>query len=261
MIGITGPPGSGKSTLIDRLIGRLRSRGEVAVVAVDPSSPFSGGAILGDRVRMKDGSSDRGVFIRSMSNRGRIGGVAGATAKVVALLDAFGFATVIVETVGVGQAEFEVVDTADTTVVVVNPGWGDAVQAAKAGLLEVADIFAVNKADREGADEAARHLTETVELGEEGPWRPPVVPTVATTGECIDDLAAAVVEHWEYLSTDDRLAISRRRRLGDELRRAIHDEMLRRASERDDSLDAAEAAVAARTIDPWTAARRLLDLA
>ena len=148
VIGVTGPPGSGKSTLVDRLVGRLRSRGEVAVVAVDPSSPFTGGAILGDRVRMQDGSLDSGVFIRSMSNRGRIGGVAATTTKVVALLDAIGFGTVIVETVGVGQSEFEIVDAADTTVVVLTPGWGDSVQAAKAGLLEVADIFVVNKADR-----------------------------------------------------------------------------------------------------------------
>ena len=160
VIGVTGPPGSGKSTLVDRLAVRLRPKGEVAVVAVDPSSPFTGGAILGDRVRMQDGSLDPGVFIRSMSNRGRIGGVAATTTKVVALLDAIGFATVIVETGGVGQSEFEIVDAADTTVVVLNPGWGDSVQAAKAGLLEVADIFVIgNKADREGADQTSRDIT------------------------------------------------------------------------------------------------------
>ena len=259
VIGVTGPPGSGKSTLVDRLVGRLRSRGEVAVVAVDPSSPFTGGAILGDRVRMQDGSLDPGVFIRSMSNRGRIGGVAATTTKVVALLDAIGFGTVIVETVGVGQSEFEIVDAADTTVVVLTPGWGDSVQAAKAGLLEVADIFVVNKADREGADQTSRDLTETVELGETRTWRPPVVLTVATTGEGMDDLAAEVAAHWQHLSADDRLAISRRRRLGSELRRAIHDETLRRALEQTEGLEEAESAVAERTIDPWSAARRLLD--
>ncbi len=228
-------------------------------MAVDPSSPFTGGAILGDRVRMQDGSLDPGVFIRSMSNRGRIGGVAATTTKVVALLDAIGFATVIVETVGVGQSEFEIVDAADTTVVVLNPGWGDSVQAAKAGLLEVADIFVVNKADREGADQTSRDLTETVELGETRTWRPPVVLTVATTGEGLDDLAAEVAAHWQHLSADDRLAISRRRRLGSELRRAIHDETLRRALEQTEGLEEAESAVAERTIDPWSAARRLLD--
>jgi LAO/AO transport system kinase len=259
LIGITGSPGSGKSTLVDRLLKRLRASGEVAVVAVDPSSPFSGGAILGDRVRMHDGTSDPGVFIRSMSNRGRIGGVAAATAKVVALLDAVGFATVIVETVGVGQAEIEIVDAADTTVVVVNPGWGDSVQAAKAGLLEVGDIFVVNKADRGGVEETARQLTEMVELGDTRLWQPPVVATVATTGEGLDQLAAAVAAHWRHLAEDDRLAVSRRRRLGVELRRAVHDETVRRVTGREEGIDEMEAAVAARAIDPWSAARRLLD--
>ncbi len=259
VIGITGPPGSGKSTLVDRLVKWLRAGGEVAVVAVDPSSPFSGGAILGDRVRMKDGSSDPGVFIRSMSNRGRIGGVAAATTKVIALLDAVGFATVIVETVGVGQAEIEIVDAADTTVVVVNPGWGDSVQAAKAGLLEVGDIFVVNKADRGGVEETARQLTEMVELGDTRLWQPPVVATVATTGEGLDQLAADVAAHWRHLAEDDRLAVSRRRRLGLELRRAVHDETVRRVTGRKVGIDEMEAAVAARAIDPWSAARRLLD--
>jgi LAO/AO transport system kinase len=178
---------------------------------------------------------------------------------VVALLDAVGFATVIVETVGVGQAEIEIVDAADTTVVVVNPGWGDSVQAAKAGLLEVGDIFVVNKADRGGVEETARQLTEMVELGDTRLWQPPVVATVATTGEGLDQLAAAVAAHWRHLAEDDRLAVSRRRRLGVELRRAVHDETVRRVTGREEGIDEMEAAVAARAIDPWSAARRLLD--
>ncbi|MDJ0498804.1 MAG: methylmalonyl Co-A mutase-associated GTPase MeaB, partial [Acidimicrobiia bacterium] len=164
--GLTGAPGAGKSTLTDRLIQEVRSEGsEIAVVAVDPSSPFSGGAVLGDRVRMQDHIDDHGVYIRSMASRGHLGGISAATPKVVATLDGLGFPEVFVETVGVGQAEVEIAGNADTTVVVVNPGWGDSVQAAKAGLLEIGDIFVVNKADRPGVHETVRDLTQMLELG------------------------------------------------------------------------------------------------
>src|SRR5207245_296045 len=172
-VGITGAPGSGKSTLTDKLISLLRGDGlEVGVLAIDPSSPFSGGAILGDRVRMQDHATDEGVFIRSMASRGHLGGLALATPEAVRVLDAAGMTWVIVETVGVGQAEVEVARHADTTLVVVNPGWGDAIQAAKAGLLEIADIFVVNKSDRPGADAAAHDLDAMLDLAGTIAWRP-----------------------------------------------------------------------------------------
>src|SRR4051794_17557638 len=188
-IGITGAPGAGKSTLTDKLVGVVRVAGlGVGVLAIDPSSPFSGGAILGDRVRMQEHATDEGVFIRSMATRGHLGGLAVATPQAVRVLDAVGKPWIVVETVGVGQVELEVAGQADTTVVVVNPGWGDAVQAAKAGLLEVADVFVVNKADRPGTDETVRDLDGMLEMAGEREWRVPIVRTVATTGDGIDEL-------------------------------------------------------------------------
>ncbi|MGH9150669.1 MAG: methylmalonyl Co-A mutase-associated GTPase MeaB, partial [Acidimicrobiales bacterium] len=190
-IGVTGAPGAGKSTLTDRLIAAVRAGGdEVGVLAVDPSSPLTGGAILGDRVRMQGHAADPGVFIRSMASRGHLGGLAQAAPEAVRVLDAAGFPTVIVETVGVGQGEVEVAAAADTTLVLVNPGWGDGVQANKAGLLEVADVFAVNKADRPGASAAQRDLEQMLGLARPAGWRPPVVLTVATTGAGVDELWA-----------------------------------------------------------------------
>src|SRR5438876_6450795 len=192
-IGITGAPGSGKSTLTDELVGRLRADGkEAGVLAVDQSSTFSGGAILGDRVRMQSHTSDPGVFIRSMATRGHLGGLALATPQAVRVLDAAGKEWIVIETVGVGQVEVEIAGHADSTVVVVNPRWGDAVQAAKAGLLEVADLFVVNKADRPGAAETARDLEGMLDLGGELEWRPPVLRTVATEGTGVAELWAAL---------------------------------------------------------------------
>ena len=175
-IGITGAPGAGKSTLTDQLVGKLRATGgEVGVLAVDPTSPFSGGAILGDRVRMQSHTTDAGVFIRSMATRGHLGGLALATPQAVRVLDAVGKAWIVIETVGVGQVEVEIAGHADTTVVVVNPGWGDSVQTAKAGLMEIADIFVVNKADRPGAAETQSDLVGMLELSSRRAWRPPFV--------------------------------------------------------------------------------------
>lgn len=253
IVGITGAPGSGKSTLTDRLIGVIRGQGgTVAVVAVDPSSPFSGGSILGDRIRMQRHVSDRSVFVRSMSSRGHLGGLADATAKVLALVDAAGFETILVETVGVGQSEVEVAGSADTTVVVVTPGWGDAVQAAKAGLLEVGDVFVVNKADRPGADEVARELIEMLELGPANrPWVPPIVTASALEGTGIGEVWEAIAAHTRFLEDGDRLAAVRRERAAAELRRAA----MARVSAHVGGIDPALLdAVTERRLDPWAAA-------
>jgi LAO/AO transport system kinase len=213
-IGLTGAPGAGKSTLTSALITHLRSLGdEVAVLAVDPSSPFTGGAILGDRVRMQDHATDPGVFIRSMATRGHLGGMALAAPEAIRVLDAAGHDLVIVETVGVGQAEVEVAAATDTTVVVVSPGWGDAVQVAKAGILEIADVFVVNKADREGSEVAVRDLQQMLWMGPELPWTPPVVPTIATEGAGIDEVWAALESHRAHLASSGELERGRRDRL------------------------------------------------
>lgn len=204
--GITGAPGAGKSVLVDALLGVIRAtERDVAVVAVDPSSPLTGGAILGDRVRMQRHIDDPGVFIRSMANRGTLGGIAQSTPRVVALLDGLGFAEIVVETVGVGQAEVAIAAAADTTVVVVNPGWGDSVQAAKAGLLEVADVLVVNKADRPGADDTKRELIAMLQLGRRRQWSPPVVATVATEGSGTTELWEAIEGHRAHLEASGEL--------------------------------------------------------
>jgi LAO/AO transport system kinase len=262
VVGLTGAPGSGKSTLADQLIRHVRSIGEeVGILAVDPSSPFTGGAILGDRIRMQDHIGDRGVYIRSMGSRGHLGGVAEATPKAIMILDAIGIPHVFVETVGVGQAEVEIVESADTTVVVVNPGWGDSVQANKAGLLEIGDIFVVNKADRDGVAEAVRDLEQMLDLGATRPWRPPVLATIATTGQGILSVWEAAQEHRAFLESTGRLIEIRSARLRQELHRAVIAEFLRRAegTTENDRLFTLAAEVDARRLDPWTAARRLLD--
>ena len=195
-VGITGAPGAGKSSLTSALCGAIRDGGErVAVLAIDPSSPFSGGAILGDRVRMGDHTLDDGVYIRSMATRGHLGGLSLATPEAVRVLDAAGYGWVIVETVGVGQVEVEVAGAADTTVVVVNPGWGDAVQANKAGLMEIADVFVINKADRPGAGDTRRDQENMLALGAHREHRPEVVETVATTGAGVAELWDAIRAH------------------------------------------------------------------
>jgi len=260
VVGVTGAPGAGKSTLVDRLVEARRAGGErVAVVAVDPSSPVSGGAVLGDRLRMQRHATDPGVFIRSMASRGQAGGLARATAGAVRVLDAAGWPLVIVETVGAGQVETDVASAADTTVVVVTPGWGDGIQAGKAGLLEVADVLVVNKADRPGAGQAALDLEMSLDLSTLE-WRPPIVRTVAASGEGTGDLWAAVESHGRHLAEDDRLAARRAVRLGAEVRRLVADAAARDAAARcrGPEFDTVMADVAARRLDPLAAADRLI---
>jgi LAO/AO transport system kinase len=217
VVGITGAPGVGKSTSINVLVTALRVAGKkVGVLAVDPSSPFSGGALLGDRVRMQDHALDDGVFIRSMATRGHLGGIASATPQALRVLDAAGCDVVLVETVGVGQSEVEVVSLADTTVVLLAPGMGDGIQAVKAGILEVADVFVVNKADRDGADQTVRDLKYMISLGRRdkaGPsWRPPIVRMVATKAEGVNDLVGALEEHRDWMLGHGELDARRQRR-------------------------------------------------
>ena len=255
VVGVTGAPGAGKSSLTDAFITRLRGDGRsVAVVAVDPSSPFTGGAILGDRIRMQRHTGDPGVFIRSMSNRGHLGGLAATTPRAVAVLDAAGFDVIFVETVGVGQAEVEVASATDLVVVVVTPGWGDSVQANKAGVLEVGDVYVVNKADRPGVDAAVADLEEMLALGA---IRRPVVTTSALDGTGVDEALGAVLERWEAAAADGALEARRRRNLRAEVRRALHESLAARIDDRPDGDDVL-AAVERRELDPWTAAERIL---
>src|SRR4051794_24108404 len=214
VIGLTGSPGVGKSTSTSVLVTSFRHAGKrVGVLAVDPSSPFSGGALLGDRVRMQEHALDDGVYIRSMASRGHLGGVSWATPQAIRVLDAAGCDVVLVETVGVGQAEVEVASLADTTVVLVAPGMGDAIQAAKAGILEIADVFVVNKADRDGADATVRdlrHMLSTGERRDAEQWLPPIVKTVASRGEGVDEVVAAIDNHHAWLRESGRLDAKRR---------------------------------------------------
>jgi LAO/AO transport system kinase len=262
-VGVTGAPGGGKSTLVNAVVTVVRAAGDpVAVLAIDPSSPFTGGAILGDRVRMSEHALDGDVFIRSMASRGHLGGLALATPQAVRLLDASGVPWVLLETVGVGQVEVEVAGAADTTLVVVNPGWGDAVQASKAGLLEVADVFVVNKADREGAADTRRDLEGMLDLGDRpsDAWRPPVVEAVATTGTGVDAVWAAVLDHKAHLEATGELARRRERRLVEELRSIVARRLEERARQLlgEEGLEQLQGDVVGRTLDPWAAADQVL---
>ncbi len=262
VVGITGAPGAGKSTLTDHLIRKARAGGRrVGVLAVDPSSPFSGGAILGDRIRMQTHALEEDVFIRSMATRGHQGGLALAAPEALRVLVAAGLPFVLVETVGVGQVEVEVAGEADTTVVVVNPGWGDAIQASKAGLLEVADVFVVNKADRPGAAETARDLEGMLDMNMSmGDWRPPVVLTTGSTGEGVDPLWSAVVAHREYLQSSGELYKRRERRLVGELEKVLTWRLERdvKAMRGGSLFEEVVAEVVARRIDPYQGADRLV---
>ena len=262
VIGVTGPPGGGKSTLVSALIGAYRAQQKrVAVVAVDPSSPFSGGALLGDRIRMRERFLDQAVFIRSMASRGHSGGLARTTKRVVDMLDALRFDVVIVETVGVGQEEVDVARLADTVCLVTVPGLGDGIQAIKAGVLEVADVIVVNKSDRPGADETVRDLTLALSLSpDKAAWRPPIVRTNAVSGDGIDDLVAAIAKHeaWARSSGEaERRAIAAARA---ELEALARDTLYRRLRDRvgADRIDDAAHAIARRERDPYSAIEDLL---
>jgi LAO/AO transport system kinase len=259
-IGVTGAPGAGKSTLTERLVARARAGGhKVGVLAIDPSSPFSGGALLGDRVRMQTHATDPEVFIRSMATRGHLGGISLATPEAVRVLDAAGKDIVIIETVGVGQAEVEITDACDTTLVVVNPGWGDAVQAAKAGLMEIADVFVVNKADRAGARDAVRELKQMLEMSN-APWKPDVVQTVATKNEGIDELWAAIEKHRAHQEEHGRLTARRTRRIGREIKEIVAARLRARVeSDAAELLTTLTDEVAARRLDPYAAATKLIE--
>ena len=271
VIGLTGAPGVGKSTLTGALVKAYRGRGQrVGVIAVDPSSPFTGGALLGDRIRMQDHATDEGVFIRSMASRGHLGGLAAATPQALRVLDAAGFDLVLIETVGVGQAELEIASLADTTIVLVAPGMGDAIQAAKAGILEVADVFAVNKADRPQAQQTVRDLRNMIALGyqpdgepgrpDRSGWKPPIVSTVATTGEGIGELTDKIDAHWSWLSSSGERERRRLARAREEVA-AIAVGVLRRQMRRlpeGSGLDELAGRVARGEMDPYAAADQLV---
>ncbi len=295
VLGVTGNPGSGKSTLCDRLITAYRVRGHrVGVVAVDPSSPYTGGAILGDRIRMSRHSADEGVFIRSLATRGHLGGLSRSARDVVRILDASGHDVVLVETVGVGQDELEVTHTAHSTLVVMAPGLGDEVQASKAGILECADVFAVNKADREGADSTVRDLELMISLGNDSilalskvrghathgvadgfvgasaspdaattdstaPWTPPIVKCVATRGDGVEDVVVALERHRAWLEGTEGGRARRRDRLAEQLREGLREALIEAAvHDLGASIDEAVRTVEAREVDPYTATERLV---
>ena len=271
-VGLTGAPGAGKSTLTDRVITEARGGwpeagqqareniDQVAVLAIDPSSPFTGGASLGDRIRMQEHATDPTVFIRSMATRGHLGGLSLAVPDAVRLLGATGIPVVLIETVGVGQMEVEIASAADTTVVVVNPGWGDAMQANKAGLLEIADIFVINKADRPGVREARRDLEQMLDLSQLGDWRPPVVETVAADGTGLEDLWSTVAEHRAYLIGSGELIPRRERRLAEELRKILSAQLALQVEELagGEAFTTQVAAMVSGSTDPYTAAESLL---
>ncbi|HYB90699.1 MAG TPA: methylmalonyl Co-A mutase-associated GTPase MeaB [Candidatus Binataceae bacterium] len=261
VIGITGAPGAGKSTLVNRLIANYRAVGkQVAVIAIDPSSPFTGGAVLGDRVRMTEHHKDAGVYIRSLASRGSHGGLCRAARETVKLLDAFGFDAIIIETVGVGQTELAIMDLADTTVVVTVPEGGDSVQVMKAGLNEIADVFVVNKADREGADRLRAELEMSVHLRRSGGWQTPVLLTQAATGQGVDELTAAIEEHGEFLRAHRDAAREAERRTHEFLE-VLSAELEDRATRAVKSGHAERVIdeVRAGRLNPYSAARKLIE--
>jgi LAO/AO transport system kinase len=264
ILGITGPPGGGKSTLVDRIVSEFRRRNlTVGVVAVDPSSPFSGGAILGDRIRMQRHATDAGVFVRSMATRGHLGGLSKAAGEAVLVLDAMGFDVILIETVGVGQDEVEIVDLAHTTAVVSLPGMGDDIQAMKAGILEIGDVFIVNKADKPGAEQVVRQLRVMLEMRNraEGEWEPPVLQTVAVDNQGIEELVDGFFRHRQYLTDSGRLTQRKRVRQMHFFRELVKDmaaDKIFAALEGSAGYKELLGQLASRAIDPYSAAEGLL---
>jgi LAO/AO transport system kinase len=263
VVGVTGSPGVGKSTVTSALVSAYRADGRrVGVLAVDPSSPFTGGALLGDRVRMQEHATDAGVYIRSMATRGHLGGLAWATPQALRVLDAAGCDVVIVETVGVGQSEVEVAALADTTLVLLAPGMGDGIQAAKAGILEVGDVFVVNKADRDGADQVVRDLRGTIRLAERGPgeWRQPIVKTIAVRSEGLDEVMEAVDKHRAWLERSGELDRRRRQRVRDEIEAIAVVALRERFADvhGDERLDTLAERVLSGEFDPYSAADEII---
>jgi LAO/AO transport system kinase len=262
IIGLTGAPGVGKSTVTSALVGAFRAAGgRVAVLAVDPTSPFTGGALLGDRVRMQEHATDDQVFIRSMASRGHLGGLAASTPQAIRVLDAAGFELIIIETVGVGQAEVAIASLADSVAVLLAPGMGDAIQAAKAGILEVADLFVVNKADKPDSQQVVRDLRNMIALaqhktGDSPGWKPPIVTTVAVKGEGIDELVSRLDEHWSWLNSAGELKKRRQARAREELTALAFAELRGRLAA--SRLDELASRVAEGTLDPFQAADELL---
>lgn len=261
-VGVTGAPGTGKSTLVNEMAKVWRRQGQtVGIIAVDPTSPFSGGALLGDRIRMRDLAGDPGVFIRSMATRGSLGGLARATGDAATVLDAAGFDIVLIETVGAGQSEVDIARTAHTVLVVEAPGFGDDVQAIKAGILEIADILVVNKADQPGAEHTARTLRAMLDLGQaRRNWHPPILKTVATEGQGVADVVEAVTRHRAYLETSGELARQERERVTAELHHLLREALVARWLRRipDGQVDTAIERILAREVDPHTAVEELI---
>lgn len=264
IIGITGPPGAGKSTMTDKLIKAYRGKGKrVGVVAIDPTSPYSGGAILGDRIRMMDVSMEDGVFIRSMATRGSLGGLSAKTADAVKVLDAAGYEVIIIETVGVGQSEVDIVKNADTTLVVVVPGLGDDIQAIKAGILEIGDIFVINKADREGADRLHVEIEMMLDLNsEKSDWRPPIAQTIASKDQGISDVVQMIEEHTAYLKESGQLKIRREERVESEFLAMLTDGLQRKVLgplKQNHKLEDLVKDLASRKSDPYSEVKKVLE--
>jgi LAO/AO transport system kinase len=260
VIGLTGSAGVGKSTVTGALVSALRAAGaRIAVLAIDPTSPFTGGALLGDRVRMQQHATDEAVFIRSMASRGHLGGLAASTPQAIRVLDAAGFDVIIIETVGVGQAEVAIASLADSVVVLLAPGMGDAIQAAKAGILEVADLFVVNKADKPDAHQVVRDLRNMIALADRGPdgWKPPILTTIAMQGEGISELVTRLDAHWSWLKSTGELARRRQARAREEITALTFAALRARLTA--DRVDALARQVADGTLDPFGAAEALLD--